>query len=266
MPVLLRQSPWADHRDRRRAIPAAGVRCAHLCGSARRTRRAWRSNQRPNPGAGARYACRAWMVPLSDASFTYTAAVERYPTGAGIGKSSARIYRIPLTTWDGCLPPVSATARPSGRKAARLPITAVDEPAPPEMPAEPAVSRADRWTPTASTESCRSHARRSAGGSAPAGPQAIRRPASSGGRHCRTAPRPSPDTRSAPWGTGRLPAGEDVLEDALQVRRLADEVLCLNAGDLHPADKRGATDCAEAAAEAAHPASAERHTSSATPR
>ncbi|WP_229348722.1 hypothetical protein [Streptomyces sp. UNOB3_S3] len=29
---------------------------------------------------------------------SYTAVVERYPTGAGIAKSSARIHRISLTT------------------------------------------------------------------------------------------------------------------------------------------------------------------------
>jgi integrase/recombinase XerD len=41
---------------------------------------------------------RARVIPLSTPSSSYTAAVERYLTGAGIAKSSARIYRIPLTT------------------------------------------------------------------------------------------------------------------------------------------------------------------------
>ncbi|MFD3589305.1 hypothetical protein [Streptomyces sp. NPDC058683] len=40
---------------------------------------------------------RARVVPLSAPS-SYAAAVERYLTGAGIAKSSARIYRISLTT------------------------------------------------------------------------------------------------------------------------------------------------------------------------
>lgn len=39
------------------------------------------------------------MVPLPAPPSSYTAAVERDLTGAGIAKSSARIYRIPLTTW-----------------------------------------------------------------------------------------------------------------------------------------------------------------------
>ncbi|MEU2602958.1 hypothetical protein [Streptomyces hirsutus] len=47
---------------------------------------------------------RARVVSLSAASASYTAAVERYLTGVGIAKSSARIYRISLTTWDGCSP------------------------------------------------------------------------------------------------------------------------------------------------------------------
>ena len=42
---------------------------------------------------------RARVVPLSAPPATYTPAVERYLTGAGIAKSSARIYRISLTTW-----------------------------------------------------------------------------------------------------------------------------------------------------------------------
>ncbi|MFC5204419.1 hypothetical protein [Streptomyces kaempferi] len=42
---------------------------------------------------------RARVVPLSAPPASYTAAVERYLTGAGIAKSSARIYRISLTTW-----------------------------------------------------------------------------------------------------------------------------------------------------------------------
>ncbi|MFJ9643683.1 hypothetical protein ACWEPM_24655 [Streptomyces sp. NPDC004244] len=38
-------------------------------------------------------------MPLSSPPAAYNAAVERYLTGAGIAKSSARIYRISLTTW-----------------------------------------------------------------------------------------------------------------------------------------------------------------------
>lgn len=48
---------------------------------------------------GAPRLLRARVVPLSAPSSSYTAVVERYLTGAGIAKSSARIYRISLTTW-----------------------------------------------------------------------------------------------------------------------------------------------------------------------
>ncbi|MER6535760.1 hypothetical protein ABT215_18530 [Streptomyces sp900105755] len=40
----------------------------------------------------------ARVVPLSAPPSSYTAAVERYLTSVGIAKSSARIYRISLTT------------------------------------------------------------------------------------------------------------------------------------------------------------------------
>ncbi|WP_282797409.1 hypothetical protein [Streptomyces sp. CC224B] len=49
-------------------------------------------------GAGGALRLRAREVPLSNPSSSYTAAVERCLTGAGIAKSSARIYRISLTT------------------------------------------------------------------------------------------------------------------------------------------------------------------------
>ncbi|MFE2046870.1 hypothetical protein ACFXAZ_39380 [Streptomyces sp. NPDC059477] len=45
---------------------------------------------------GAPRVPRAQVVPRSAAPASYTAAVERYLTGAGIAKSSARIYRISL--------------------------------------------------------------------------------------------------------------------------------------------------------------------------
>ncbi|MDW6064558.1 hypothetical protein SAZ11_49795 [Streptomyces sp. FXJ1.4098] len=48
---------------------------------------------------GALQLPRARVAPLSAPPSSYTAAVERYLTGAGIAKSSARIYRISLTTW-----------------------------------------------------------------------------------------------------------------------------------------------------------------------
>ncbi|MFI5682994.1 hypothetical protein [Streptomyces sp. NPDC051636] len=41
---------------------------------------------------------RARVLPRSAPPSSYTAAVERYLTGAGIAKCSVRIYRISLTT------------------------------------------------------------------------------------------------------------------------------------------------------------------------
>ncbi|WP_405009153.1 hypothetical protein [Kitasatospora sp. NBC_01539] len=38
-------------------------------------------------------------MPLATGPATYAAAVDRYPTAAGISKGSARIYRISLTNW-----------------------------------------------------------------------------------------------------------------------------------------------------------------------
>ncbi|WP_234046986.1 hypothetical protein [Streptomyces adelaidensis] len=64
---------------------------------------------------------RARVVPLSAPPSSYTAAVERYLTGASIAKSSARIYRISLTTWGDARRRTGADrARPPGREAARV--------------------------------------------------------------------------------------------------------------------------------------------------
>ncbi|BBC29408.1 Site-specific recombinase [Streptomyces graminofaciens] len=89
---------------------------------------------------------RARVVPLSAAPpSSYTAAVERYLTGAGIAKSSARIYRISLTTWGGMLagePPPTGPAR-RGAKPPVFPVAVIDDPALPEVLAELAAARAD---------------------------------------------------------------------------------------------------------------------------
>ncbi|MGW1184061.1 hypothetical protein ACWD7Y_18085 [Streptomyces drozdowiczii] len=53
-------------------------------------------------GGGSGVALRlphARVVPMSAPPTSHTAAVERYLTGAGIAKSSARIYWISLTPW-----------------------------------------------------------------------------------------------------------------------------------------------------------------------
>ena len=84
---------------------------------------------------------RARVVPLS----APPAAVERYLTGAGIAKSSARIYRISLTTWGWMLAGEPAPTGPArrGAKPPVFPVTAIDDPALPEVLAELAAARAD---------------------------------------------------------------------------------------------------------------------------
>lgn len=158
---------------------------------------------------GALRVPRARVVPLSAPPASYTAAVERYLTGAGIAKSSARIYRISLTTWGDPrrrtradrTPPAGARSRPSSpspRSTTRH-----------YRRSWPSWRRRGRtrWTPTPLTGRCPSHARRPAGGSARAGSKALPRSASSGGRHRRTAPRLSLRTRSPPCGASTSRCG-----------------------------------------------------------
>ncbi|MEV8426892.1 hypothetical protein [Streptomyces niveus] len=74
---------------------------------------------------------RARVVPLSAPPSSYTVAVERYLTGAGIAKSSALIYRISLTTWGWMFAGEPAPTGPT-RRGAKPPvflIAAIDDPA-----------------------------------------------------------------------------------------------------------------------------------------
>ncbi|WP_234327954.1 hypothetical protein [Streptomyces sp. NRRL F-2664] len=84
-------------------------------------------------------------MPLSTPPSTYTAAVERYLTGAGIARSSARISRISLTTWGWMLAGEPAPAGPArrGAKPPAFPITCTDDSSLPEVLAELAAARAD---------------------------------------------------------------------------------------------------------------------------
>ncbi|MEV5383582.1 hypothetical protein [Streptomyces sp. NPDC052721] len=87
----------------------------------------------------------ARAVPLSAPPSSYIAAVERYLTGAGLAKSSVRIYRISLTTWGWMLagePPPTGPAR-RGAKPPVFPLAAIDDPALPKVLAELAAARAD---------------------------------------------------------------------------------------------------------------------------
>lgn len=76
-------------------------------------------------------------------------AVERYLTGAGIAKSSARIYRISLTTWGWMLASKPAPTGPArrGAKPPVFPVTGIDDPALPETLAELAVDLAETRLP-----------------------------------------------------------------------------------------------------------------------
>jgi hypothetical protein len=56
-------------------------------------------------------------APLSTPAASYTAAVERYLTGAGTAKSSARIYRISPTAWGRMLVGGPAPTGPARRGA-----------------------------------------------------------------------------------------------------------------------------------------------------
>lgn len=87
----------------------------------------------------------ARVVPMSAPPTSYTAAVERYLTGAGVAKSSARIYRISLTTWGWMLTGEAAPTGPArrGAKPPVFPVAAIDDPALPEVLAELAATRAD---------------------------------------------------------------------------------------------------------------------------
>ncbi|MFD9487373.1 hypothetical protein ACFWBX_26080 [Streptomyces sp. NPDC059991] len=100
----------------------------------------------PESGSGGALRLpRARVVPLSAPPAAYTAAVERYLTGAGIAKSSALIYRISLTTWGWMLAGEPAPTGPArrGAKPPVFPVAAIDDPALPEVLAELAAARAD---------------------------------------------------------------------------------------------------------------------------
>src|SRR3954447_4696843 len=94
---------------------------------------------------GALRVRRARVVPLSAPLPSYEAAVERHLTGAGTAKSSARIYRISLTTWGWMLVGEPAPTGPTrrGAKPPVFPVATIDGPALPELLAEMAAGRAD---------------------------------------------------------------------------------------------------------------------------
>src|SRR5690348_8747460 len=146
MPDLLRRSLYRDHRGLRRGNPAAGARCTHLLRQGRKGGAGMAIEPVTELGSGGVLRLpRARVIPLSAPPSSYTAAVERYLTGAGIAKSSARIYRISLTTWGWMLAGEPAPTGPArrGAKPPVFPVAAIDDPALPEVLAELAAARAD---------------------------------------------------------------------------------------------------------------------------
>ncbi|MBD0746744.1 hypothetical protein BG418_34520 [Streptomyces sp. CBMA152] len=69
-------------------------------------------------------------MPLSAPPSSDSAAAERYLTGMGIAKPSARIYRISRTAW-GWMPagePAPGGPARQGAKHPVVPVTAIDDP------------------------------------------------------------------------------------------------------------------------------------------
>lgn len=186
----------------------------------------------------------ARVVPLSAAPATYTAAVERYLAGAGIAKSSARVYRISLTTWGWMFAGERAPTGPArrGAKPPLIPIAAIDDPVLPEVLAELAAARADAMDADTVNREL-SIARKAVGwwqrqGWIACDPTiGIER-------------RPAPPDRTKALAKNQI-AALWRLDVALREKTLwkmlyesaarAEEVLCLNVEDLHPGDKRGRT-------------------------
>lgn len=185
---------------------------------------------------------RARVVPLSAPPASYTAAVERYLTGAGIAKSSARIYRISLTTWGWILTGEPAPTGPArrGAKPPVFPITSIDDPALPEVLAELAAARADEMDADTVNREL-SIARKAIG-------WWQRQGWIEGDPTIGIERRPTPPDRTKALAENQIAALwrlDVALREKTQWKMLyesaarADEVLCLNVEDLYPQDKRG---------------------------
>ncbi|MFF4935222.1 tyrosine-type recombinase/integrase [Streptomyces griseofuscus] len=195
------------------------------------------------PGAGGVLRVpRARVVPLSAAPASYTAAVERYLTGAGIAKSSVRIYRISLTTWGWMLvgePPPTGPAR-RGAKPPVFPVAAIDDPALPEVLAGLAAARADEMDADTVNREL-SIARKAIGWWQRQGWIA-------GDPTIGIERRPAPPDRTKALSENQIAAlwrldvslrEKTCWKMLYESAARADEVLCLNVEDLYPQDKRG---------------------------
>ncbi|GAA2679165.1 site-specific recombinase [Streptomyces lunalinharesii] len=175
-------------------------------------------------------------------SVSYAAAVEQYLTGAGIATSSARIYRISLTTWGWMLAGEPAPTGPA-RRSAQPPafaVAAIDDPTLPDVLAELAAARADEMDAHTVNREL-SIARKAIGWWQRQG--WVEHDPTIGIER-----RPSPPDRTKALAESQLAALRQLnvsLREKTFWRMLhesaarADEVLCLNVEDLHPADRRG---------------------------
>ncbi|MEV5082569.1 hypothetical protein AB0K74_28270 [Streptomyces sp. NPDC056159] len=156
---------------------------------------------------GALRVPRARTVPLSAPPPSYAAAVERYLTGAGIAKSSARISRISLTTWGWMLRGGPAPTGPArrGAKPAPFELAAVDDPELPPVLAELAAARADEMDADTVNRELSIARKGSAGGRPRDGSRPTPRSGSSAARRRRTARRHCPSRRSPPCGNWTPP-------------------------------------------------------------
>lgn len=191
---------------------------------------------------GALRVPRARVVPLSAPPTSYAAAVERYLTGAGIAKSSARIYRISLTTWGWMLRGEPAPTGPARRGAKPHPfdLAAIDDPALPPVLAELAAARADEMDADTVNREL-SIARKAIGwwqrqGWVVADPTI--------GIERRPAPPDRTKALSKPQITALWALEASVREKTFwkllyESAARAEEILCLNIEELFPADKRG---------------------------
>ncbi len=184
----------------------------------------------------------ARRVPLSAPPPSYTAAVERYLTGAGIAKSSARIYRISLTTWGWMLRGQSAPTGPA-RRGARpdsFDLAAIDDPGLPPVLAELAAARADEMDADTVNREL-SIARKALGwwqaqGWIEADPTIgiERRPAPPD--HTKALSKPQ---IAALWQLDAAVREKTFWKLLYESAARAEEILCLNVEELFPADKRG---------------------------
>jgi integrase/recombinase XerD len=185
---------------------------------------------------------RARIVPISASPPTFAAAVERYLTGAGIAKSSARIYRISLTTWGWMFSGEPAPIGPArrGAKPGPFSLAAIDDPGLPLLLAELAAARADVLDADTVNREL-SIARKAIGwwlaqGWITCDPTiGIER-------------RPAPPDRTkalaenqieALWQLNASVRDKTFWKMLYESAARADEVLCLNVEDLFTADKRG---------------------------